>query len=217
MEPVFQRLGDVTIQRLEKPKEPKPAPQNNTNNDTEKADEDDTINHEDSSPEEAQGGTKRNLDSPASTSKKIKYDLNDIAIVRKLNDDGSLSFSDDELSDYETESEIDSENELLPPEDAAKEEKVNEENESLLADLAEADFAPDPEPPPADANSADAEDYDFDIKEKLKEMGEISFETVKKGDNKPKKPETTVENEVVVTPARKPGKSSAYIENLLFL
>lgn len=49
------------------------------------------------------------------------------------------------------------------------------------------------------------EDYEYDIKEKLKEMGEISFETVKKGE-KPKKAEVSTENEVVVTPAKKPGK-----------
>jgi hypothetical protein len=37
-------------------------------------------------------------------------------------------------------------------------------------------------------------------------MGEISFQTVKKGEVKPKKVEAT-ENEVVVTPARKPGET----------
>lgn len=30
MEPVLQRLGDVTIQRLEKPKDPKVEPPNNS-------------------------------------------------------------------------------------------------------------------------------------------------------------------------------------------
>lgn len=49
------------------------------------------------------------------------------------------------------------------------------------------------------------DDFEYDIKEKLKEMGEISFETVKKGD-KPKKVENS-ENEVIVTATKKSGKS----------
>lgn len=211
MEPVFQRLGDVTIQRLEKPK---PPPENNEN-EKEKESEDDS-NSEDFSPEEAQTGTKRNLEIPSSSNKKPKYNpSDDLVIPKKLPDDNILnnSFSENELSEYETESEIDSDGELLPPhsdELIKDDDKSNTEiaeadlaSNDLLDNLAQADLTPDP--PVADGNSADTEDYDFDIKEKLKEMGEISFETVKKGEPKPKKIEADVENEVVVTPARKPG------------
>lgn len=204
MEPVFQRLGDVTIQRLEKPKEAKPEIRH-TSSDTEKESEDDSINSKDLTSEEPQNGTKRNLEIPISTSKKVKYDSNVVSITSRLNDENILNnTSENEFSDYDTESEIESDGELLPFNEEIKERKTDSENEPLLDNVTQSESEVDI--PATESNSADGEDYDFDIKEKLKEMGEISFETVKKGEPKPKKAETAIENEVIVTPARKPGK-----------
>ncbi|CAG9759735.1 unnamed protein product [Ceutorhynchus assimilis] len=55
-----------------------------------------------------------------------------------------------------------------------------------------------PTPTPSMKNESTDEDYEIDIKEKLKEMGEITFASVKKGD-KSKNSESGTENEVIIT------------------
>lgn len=206
MEPVFQRLGDVTIQRLEKPKEKLPPPQvdaSSLNKDSEE---------EISSPEEYNEeevvSSKRITDTAGSSpNKRFKLDLADVTLEKKNNDDSSVQhFSDNELSEYYSESDVESdgEDDISVRSEGTKEKKLAVEEPSFLEKLSE-------EPVQNDSTSAttvsgDTEDYDYDIKQKLKEMGEISFETVKKSDVKPKKVERVAENEVVVTPAKKPSK-----------
>lgn len=223
MEPVFQRLGDVTIQRLEKPKEKPPPPPEQTKTENPPAEKD---------TEETEAvSAKRELEILPSSSKKFKFDTANISIVNKSTEnleflsDSELSkrfkfeagdvsitnranesiddfLSENEMSEYETESEFDSEEEP-PRSEASKDDKEPPENDNFLDDLVR-DSLENPPPETAETNTSNTEDYDYDIKEKLKEMGEISFETVKKGE-KPKKPETASENEVVVTSAKKPG------------
>ncbi|KAL3268191.1 hypothetical protein HHI36_007317 [Cryptolaemus montrouzieri] len=144
----------------------------------------------------------------------------DKVLGKKLGDDILNNFSEDDIpSDFGTESEIDSDEDLnipepnLPDKSLVKEEEDESTGNSFLEKLVEGPFM---EPctsssgvssvssKPSEPLAGDTEDYDYDIKEKLKEMGEISFETVKKGE-KPKKAEVKIENEVVVTPAKKPG------------
>lgn len=176
MDPVLQRLGDVTIQRLEKPREAKVGPETDCN-----PLESDGEASNDSSGDEQ--GIKRALDASPSTSKKFR-----------------MAESDNELTEYETESEFESDSEMPPSEGSMKEKK--EMDDSFLDKLVEEAFPV--QGTGAGSSSGETDDYDYDIKEKLKEMGEISFETVKKGDTK-KKPEPVLENEVVVTPAKKSG------------
>lgn len=102
-----------------------------------------------------------------------------------------------EPSDYESESDLESEAEERGETPKPDKETSRPPEEDEEEDEDEDDESEKEEPPPADTD-----DYDYDIKEKLKEMGEISFETVKKSEIKPRRPER-VENEVVVTPAKK--------------
>lgn len=202
MDPMLQRLGDVTIQRLEKPKELKDS--------NEHLDEE---NVQKETKEEEAPSLKRNVLESAGPSqiKKFKYDKFNVTLTKKGQDEfGGQSFSENEMSEYDTESDIESEGEVdlnkyvkeeeLEPSDVEEEEGSDfleklVEQESLDEDIKE-------EKTPVEVKVEKEDDYEYDIKEKLKEMGEISFETVKKGD-RPKKVETT-ENEVIVT--KKTGK-----------
>lgn len=238
MDPVLQRFGDVTIQRLEKPKVP--APQGDAgSNAVEKEKEEESSGTEDETNDETLN-LKRSFPDSQISIKKFKLDTNAVTIEKKIipeeaptdikkisedilsnkhpkyNSSDEMNFSDTELSDFDSESEMESESEIMIPGDKTSTiVKSNEDEDSTSASfldklVEDSLVSPESEPPTPvksqDNVSGDNEDYDFDIKEKLKEMGEISFQTVKKGDIKPKKVEVSTENEVVVTPARKPGK-----------
>ncbi|KAK9890570.1 hypothetical protein WA026_011940 [Henosepilachna vigintioctopunctata] len=259
MEPVLQRFGDVTIQRVERPKPaapppPPPQPIQQTpeallNKTKERSDDEDdeyySSPEEDSLDEEEEPhvGIKRSLERPYPleselATKRAKLNPlnlnssipNDIKINRvldkKLGDDILNSFSEDDIpSDFGTESEIESDEDIHIPENLPEKLAIKEEDEeststSFLEKLVEGPFmspnshnsgTPNITNKPSEPLQTDTEDYDYDIKEKLKEMGEISFETVKKGE-KPKKVEVKVENEVVVTPAKKPSGESDEID-----
>lgn len=207
MEPVFQRLGDVTIQRLEKPKE-NPPPQveiTPLNKDS----EEDISSSEDYNAEESVTN-KRIADIAGPSNKRFKLNLADVTLEKKNSDDSNVqNFSDNEFSEYYSESDVESEgdDDSSFRGESIKEEKVTVEEPSFLGKLTEQpnqnDSTTTTPPPTTTASGGDTEDYDYDIKQKLKEMGEISFETVKKSDVKPKKVERVSENEVVVTPAKK--------------
>jgi hypothetical protein len=228
MEPILQRFGDVTIQRLEKPKAGPPS----DGGSVEKGKDEGSSGPEDESNDETLS-LKRSFPDSQISIKKFKFDPSTITLEKKsadetstdpkkISDDSSekrskfvssdeINFSDTEISDFDSESELESDSEPLPG-DKPPNTKVNSEDElttnSFLDKFVDDPFATaEPETTKAaEATPPDTEDYDFDIKEKLKEMGEISFQTVKKGEVKPKKVEAT-ENEVVVTPARKPGET----------
>lgn len=237
MDPVLQRLGDVTIQRLEKPKDPKGRPQNDSGSldkskesndeiysDPEEESGDDEFPQE-SPPEFAIPNLKRSLPppQPLGTMKKFKFNAKgDITLEKKCDDLGPNIFSEPEMSDYEEESEVEeSDSELMNDSSimdvsanikptAEKETSEDEVSSSAsffekLVEQVEAPEIPVPAISQKPPEPVVEDDYDIDIKEKLKEMGEISFETVKKGE-KPKKTEPVAENEVVVTPAKKFGK-----------
>lgn len=243
MDPVLQRFGDVTIQRLEKPKETKVRPQSDGSSlekfkeineevysepDNDSADEDFP---EESPPEFAIPNLKRTLLPPQSQGSMKKFKFNskgDITLEKKCDDLGQNNFSEPEISDYEEESEIeesDSElmnepsimeapNDIKPPAEKETSEDEVSNSASFFEKLVEQVEIPAPPTPSSSSSQKHTEpivedDYDIDIKEKLKEMGEISFETVKKGE-KPKKTEPVIENEVVVTPAKKFGKNCVY-------
>lgn len=243
MDPVLQRFGDVTIQRLEKPKDPKvglqtdtgpldkmPAPKDNEELYSEPEEEsgDDEF-PPDFPPEFAIPNLKRPLPPQQSQGslKKFKFNVKgDITLDKKCDDLGANNFSEPEMSDYDEESEIEeSDTELMnetgsvdilnnikPPIEKEPSEDEVSSTASFFEKLVEQVEIPAPPTPTTSQkpNEPPAEDdYDIDIKEKLKEMGEISFETVKKGE-KPKKAEPTAENEVVVTPAKKFGELIIY-------
>uniref|UniRef100_A0A1Y1K1V6 Helicase ARIP4 n=1 Tax=Photinus pyralis TaxID=7054 RepID=A0A1Y1K1V6_PHOPY len=208
MDPVLQHLGDVTIQRLEKPKAKQDLPV--TESEAQEPLEEDV-------PGEANEGLKRNLEDPAEVvPKKLRIGSSEISITEKSRATPSLPHpsqlpSDEELSDYESESDFDYEGEDSETASIKKElpsilkESPIETDSSSFLDLVDNSFLDNKAPPitiKTESDSGDADDYEYDIKEKLKEMGEISFETVKKGE-KPKKVETVNENEVTVTPAKK--------------
>lgn len=236
MDPVLQRFGDVTIQRLEKPKEPKMGLQNDSGSlDKSKESKEEIYSEQEEEsgdeefpaefpPEFAIPHLKRPLPpTPQGTMKKFKFNAKgDITLEKKCDDLGANNFSEPEMSDYEEESEmeesdpelmndsniLDAANNLKTP--VEKEPSEDEVSSSAsffekLVEQVEAPAAPTPSPSQKSSEPGVEDDYDIDIKEKLKEMGEISFETVKKGD-KPKKTELATENEVVVTPAKKFGK-----------
>ncbi|XP_072386765.1 uncharacterized protein [Diabrotica undecimpunctata] len=239
MDPVLQRLGDVTIQRLEKPKEPKMGPQSlPMEKPKENKDEMHSSFDEDSGDDMPIPGLKRPfMPSNEISMKKFKFGHGDLMLGKKPDD-----LSEPEMSDYDSESELDY-SEEEPPEIAmnkalikkpmpnkdfmashsqlpsqipsASDDEVSDESsflEKLVQQNAPEELPPPMPPAPIVSSSSTIsepstsgkqeagteEDYDIDIKEKLKEMGEISFETVKKGE-KPKKTEVAIENEVVVT------------------
>lgn len=201
MEPILQRFGDVTIQRLEKPKVGPPA--DDKGEASSGPDDDETISLKRSFPDSQISIKKFKFDPSSVTLEKKQEDTT--SDVKKPSDDDKLDFSDSDMSDF-SDSELESDSEV-PPSDKNSTPKAPSEDEfsaSFLEKLV--DEASQPETKP-EIPTTDSEDYDFDIKEKLKEMGEISFQTVKKGEVKPKKVEVNTENEVVVTPARKPGTS----------
>lgn len=250
MDPVLQRLGDVTIQRLEKPKEPKGRPQNNTvslekskeNNEeiySEPEEESgDEEFPEESPPEFAIPNLKRPLHPPHTQGgmKKFKFNAKgDITLEKKCDVLSPNNFSEPEMSDYEDESEmeesdpelmnessiLDVANSIKPPAEKETSEDEVSNSASFFEKLVEQVEAPAPPSPSPSSSQKSAEpavedDYDIDIKEKLKEMGEISFETVKKGE-KPKKTEPVAENEVVVTPAKKFGKHFLYLTDFFII
>nr|XP_023016446.1 uncharacterized protein LOC111505806 [Leptinotarsa decemlineata] len=228
MDPVLQRFGDVTIQRLEKPKEPKVGPQNVSSPlETLKENKDEIYSDmEDESEDEMPvPNLKRPFPPSEVTMKKFKFNSGEVRLEKK-GEDLNLNFSETEISDYDTDSELDESegelNELNTSEVLnTKPVPINKDNSqqsqlpsysedeasssaSFFEKLVEQVEAPSQSVPSTSAESAAEEEYDIDIKEKLKEMGEISFETVKKGE-KPKKTEVAVENEVVVTSAKKIG------------
>ncbi|CAH0554440.1 unnamed protein product [Brassicogethes aeneus] len=221
MDPVLQRLGDVTIQRLEKPKEAKMGPQSHSGalEKPPKEAHESPITSEDEESEDdfPIPNLKRNLPESQVSMKKFKFDdIANLAVGAKKCEDINReiasvnNFSDEDMSEFEDESDIESEGDLndlinSSAEKLGKEEisDEEEEEESFLDKLVDEPFTG--ELPIVPKQEAPDEDYDYDIKEKLKEMGEISFETVKKGESKPKKTEPTGENEVSVTPAKKPG------------
>lgn len=80
-----------------------------------------------------------------------------------------------------------------------EEEDEDGDGASFFEKLVEQADVPPPTPSTASVkNESTDEDYEIDIKEKLKEMGEITFASVKKGD-KPKNSDASAENEVVIT------------------
>ncbi|KAK4876042.1 hypothetical protein RN001_012464 [Aquatica leii] len=209
MDPVLQHLGDVTIQRLEKPK-PKSDPPN-------ESPPEENVDNKIDLKEDLQQLKRISEDSNEGSSKKFKIGQSEITILEKpkitLPNLLSTSQSDEELSDYESESEFESDGELdneiavikREPESLKEADESEEPDESFLDDLVDKSFVNNKPPEvtiKTETESCDTEDYEYDIKEKLKEMGEISFETVKKGE-KPKKVESVSENEVTVTPAKK--------------
>ncbi|XP_060529087.1 uncharacterized protein LOC132703692 [Cylas formicarius] len=222
MEPVLQRLGDVTIQRLEKPKEPNKTPQSTVEKQREEKEEESPDYHEDESGEEDESpppvDLKRGLyDIGRASFKRFKHDP--AAGAEKAPGSNEHRFSETEMSDYDSESEIDSEGELndlgldVAAAEGPKPKDVGTNGEeaadksagggSFFEKLVEQAAETGPTVPLVPKTEPVDEDYDIDIKEKLKEMGEITFGTVKKGD-KLKKTDTA-ENEVVITPAKKPG------------
>ncbi|XP_045475499.1 uncharacterized protein LOC123681257 isoform X2 [Harmonia axyridis] len=249
MDPVLQRFGDVTIQRVEKPKPPPTSasqfPETSINKREKSEDEEeeyyssmeeDSFDEEDESPV----NLKRPIEKPFSSeqepvSKKLKQTpphpilglntnipsgITIDKVLEKKPLDILNNFSEDDIpSEFGTDSEMESDEDLGIPEQVSEKVSVKEEVEeaadnSFLEKLVEGPFMEPcsskttPVCPPTKSTESvpsENEDYDYDIKEKLKEMGEISFETVKKGE-KPKKVEVKVENEVVVTPAKKPGE-----------
>ncbi|KAG5873295.1 hypothetical protein JTB14_028409 [Gonioctena quinquepunctata] len=246
MDPVLQRFGDVTIQRLEKPKEPKVGPQNvNSPLESLKESKDENYSDLDEESEEEPPMPVQSLKRPFPpseiTMKKFKYNSSGVSLEKKI--DELNNFSETELSEYDTDSEMDeSEGELneLNTSEVLNSKPVpntnnptvgsssghrsnselpsNSEDEassstSFFEKLVEQVEAPSPSVPSKPPETVAEEEYDIDIKEKLKEMGEISFETVKKGE-KPKKTEVAVENEVVVTPAKKFGVDGEELPNL---
>lgn len=121
MEPVLQRLGDVTIQRLEKPKEPKVGPQNDSGaleKTKEVKEASSSCSEEDSEDEFPLPTLKRSLPDSQISLKKFKRDSGDLTLEAKKCDDinreiASLNnFSDTDNSEFEDESEIESEGEL---------------------------------------------------------------------------------------------------------
>lgn len=234
MDPVLQRFGDVTIQRLEKPKDPKLGLQNDSGSLDKSKENNEEVYSE---PEEESGdedfpqefppeftipNLKRPLppSQPQGTMKKFKFNAKgDITLEKKCDDLAPSNFSEPEMSDYEEESEIEEsdpemndsnivdDSHIKPPAEKETSEDEVSSSASFFEKLVEQVKAPAPPTPTSQKPTEPAveDDYDIDIKEKLKEMGEISFETVKKGE-KPKKTELTTENEVVVTPAKKFGK-----------
>ncbi|CAH2007818.1 unnamed protein product [Acanthoscelides obtectus] len=231
MDPVLSRLGGgVTIQRLEKPKNATQKDSAGMDKPSEKPKE--TLQNPDESEDEFPPipNLKRNheLNLPSTVSvKKIKLD--EPHLEKKPSEDMILNnFSETEISDYDTESDIDeSGNELddlaahevlnqkvlekvaeesqMGKEDSDEDEGSN--SDSFFEKLVEQAEVPasSSTSPPIQPKQEPEDDYEVDIKEKLKEMGEISFETVKKGEKPVKKTEAPTENEVVVTPAKKFG------------
>lgn len=166
-------------------------------------------------PEDVQGIKRTFENVPGPSTKRTKFEKMDFK--RNIDFESSAqSFSENEITDYDTDSEIESD------EDMAVMKSHHSNIESATSELeTSTDFFDklvqepfEEQESESDMKSTDeikveVDDYEYDIKEKLKEMGEISFETVKKGD-KPKKTEMSTENEVVVTPAKKTGKLSLY-------
>nr|CAH7754301.1 unnamed protein product [Callosobruchus chinensis] len=225
MDPVLSRLGGgVTIQRLEKPKG---APQKDGTSVEKSPEKSKEIPQDPTSGTEESGdefppisSLKRNheLNLPSTLSVK-KLKLDEVHLEKKTDDLILSNFSETEISDYDSESELDeSGNELddLAAHEVLNQkvlEKVAEESQigkkilmkmKKLVEQAEVP-ASSSTSPPIQPKQEPEDDYEVDIKEKLKEMGEISFETVKKGEKPIKKAEAPTENEVVVTPAKKFG------------
>ncbi|XP_076266100.1 uncharacterized protein LOC143199867 isoform X2 [Rhynchophorus ferrugineus] len=248
MEPVLQRLGDVTIQRLEKPKEPKlETPSTSGSQEKPKAKEGHHFPGEPFSPSEEESydefddhtddemesqpqkekilsppDLKRNLPQgaldlgPEISFKRFKVDAEDKS-TKKNDEFSEPNFSENDISDFDSEMESDVELGLGPnvtlnlneheikeekPEDGPvlqeKEDEASTESTFLEKLVENAEIPPPPIPPaPVIKTENTDDDYEVDIKEKLKEMGEITFASVKKGD-KPKKSEAP-ENEVVIT------------------
>lgn len=250
MDPVLKRFGDVTIQRVEKPKPPPPpTPQysgtppvkpKDENEDEEyyTSAEEDSYDEEEESPlnlkrtmerafpVQAEVQTKKIKSSPVhnrlNLDTHIPSGITIDKVLEKKSQDFSNSFSEDDMpSEFGSDTELsDSDEDLNIPDHVSEKTVVKEEvgdiNDGSFLETSFMEFE-EPFMEPSSSKTAagvpskagesvpsEAEDYDYDIKEKLKEMGEISFETVKKGE-KPKKVEVTVENEVVVTPAKKTG------------
>ncbi|KAK9747318.1 SNF2-related domain [Popillia japonica] len=206
MDPVFQRLGDVTIQRLEKPKD-KVGLQGNGDIMEKESKEERIEQNIHLNPEDPQG-IKRNFENVAGPStKRTKFEQQ----RHHMDEYSGHSFSENELTDYDTDSELDSDDEMhammksqmsIPHLESGASEL--ETSTDFLEKLVQEPFEEHESESlkSADEIKTEVDDYEYDIKEKLKEMGEISFETVKKGE-KPKKTEMLAENEVVVTPAKK--------------
>ncbi|XP_030764140.1 uncharacterized protein LOC115888533 [Sitophilus oryzae] len=257
MEPVLQRLGDVTIQRLEKPKESKVEAPNTSgaqeklkskeehdfpeepfsHSEEESYDEYDDHSEDELEHEEVQNeknkltpDLKRGLPEgardlgPEISFKRFKVapppekpleNLLDKNVYKKNDALSELNFSGNDLSDYDSELEsegelqdlgsnigltLDQEEKIERPEagvDAVNKDDEPTDGTSFLEKLVEQAEVPPIPPAPVIKTEAPDDDYDVDIKEKLKEMGEITFASVKKGD-KPKKSDTS-ENEVVIT------------------
>nr|CAI5867432.1 unnamed protein product [Callosobruchus analis] len=237
MDPVLSRLGGgVTIQRLEKPKDPKALPQKDGTAVEKSPEKSKEIAQDPTSGTEESGdefppipSLKRNheLNLPSTVSVK-KLKLDEVHLEKKSEDLILSNFSETEISDYDTESELEeSGNELddlaahevlnqkvlekvaeesqMGKEDSDEDEGSN--SDSFFEKLVEQAEVPasSSTSPPIQPKQEPEDDYEVDIKEKLKEMGEISFETVKKGEKPVKKAEAPTENEVVVTPAKKFG------------
>ncbi|KAJ8930095.1 hypothetical protein NQ314_017140 [Rhamnusium bicolor] len=191
MDPVLQRFGDVTIQRLEKPKDPKVGPQNDSGSlekSKESKDENSSGLEDESGDEFIIPGLKRSLPSSDISMKKFKFNSGDITLQKKCDELNVNNFSETEMSDYDTESEMEeSESELnelntsevlniKPLHNRNNSEDEASSSTSFFDKLVEQVEAPAPSVAPKPADTAADEDYDIDIKEKLKEMGEISID-----------------------------------------
>lgn len=228
MDPVLQRFGDVTIERLDKPKEVEELPSGSESLD---------LDNEEDAPQkkekgEAQGMKRVHSDEPSSSNtKKSKVEDEEEEKQKKV-DEGELSFSENEMSEYDDESDMESDAELnidaltggskspsVTDKDGkcdesmqSEEEEEEETSANFLDDLVSEPFEDDDKSDKSDKVEVKEEkddDYEYDIKEKLKEMGEISFETVKKGE-KPKKSESA-DIDVVVT------KKGGMLRNQVFI
>lgn len=189
MDPVLQRLGDVTIQRLDKSKENKIETQNVA-----------TLENETNKVEDINVAANKRImpNSPGPSYKRTRIDIR-----RNTDDVSDHSFSDED-TDYDLESDIESDIDIHALKRNLEENVNSDLEDNYLQSFPDEQVTSDNAESTSNIKS-ESEEYDIDIKEKLKEMGEISFETVKKGE-KPKKSEKAADNEVVVTATKKSNR-----------
>lgn len=228
MEPILKRIGDVTIERLSTRDNPKPEPIINSETESEESllSEDElNINTDDESPKNPNKRKIDEIEIEGATKKSKSEEIKDDDVLSEIKDGEKIvrtRLSDDEDEEYDSEEESDIE---MPSElsDGKMESVIDAEKTDFIEKLA-GELGESSQKSVSD-EKVNASDYDYDITEKLKEMGtfflfveilrgylllllllligEISVETVKKGE-KPRKPETETspENEISVTPAK---------------
>lgn len=212
MDPILKRIGDVTIERLTTRESPGSSTAKNVTMDTDSGSEspgssDDELNADADFNEKllalAQSQKRKTLSDTDDDDVKIKKSKSDeVEIGDKVAKGDKLLrtiVTDDEDSEYDSEEDSDMEAGIADGKllDSDKSDGFIEK----FAEIGESSQKSGDE-------KIDASDYDYDITEKLKEMGEISVETVKKGD-KPRKVESeSVAEEISVTPAKKDSESN---------